>query len=150
MQFYLRLLFLSCVALLTGCQPAYVINSPQNYEFEYCKQYSDAWATTRDVFLLHEFSLRSSHKDDGFVRTEWLYKEYPSLGVYIRTRFQANFLPTRKVVRVTPEVEFLSGNEVLRKEVPIVNEILRELDERLRCLGDEPKVLSKGTPPANR
>lgn len=140
--------FISISIISFGCQPALVNNTPQNYEIEFCKLYSEVWATTRDVFLAHEYQLLLSHKDDGFIRTEWRYSDYPSLGVFIRSRFNANFLPGRNVVRITPDVEFLSGQPLSHKALPIVKDVLREVDERLRCIGDVSTTIVNPTPPA--
>ena len=144
-------LFIFLVAIsIIGCQPLPFTENNQHYEFDYCRSYQEAWSTTREVFLSHEYQLLGAFKDDGFLRTEWLYKDYPSLGVSVRSRFNANFLPLRPVVRITPEVEFLVGGPLRHKEIPVVHDVLRELDERLRCVGDELPPRSQGKPPATK
>ena len=51
MKFFSPVFLICVLALLTGCHPSEVLNNPQNFEFEYCKPYNEAWSTTREVLL---------------------------------------------------------------------------------------------------
>ncbi len=151
MKFIVTSLSVIAIFICLGCDSSKpIVSHIQNTEIEYCKSYDEAWVRVREILLAHKYELIGVHKNDGFIRTNWRYKSYSSLGIYIRARFNANFLPYRPVVRVTPDIEFLSGEPTLLKNIPIVDDVLTELELILRCIGDERQVISGGTPPARK
>lgn len=155
MKSHIQLLLAIALVVVASCDSPQqlVVQDWQHTEIEYCKPPRDAWLTCVDVLLSHDYQLQQAHFEDGFLRSDWQYHDYIDLGISIRTRFIVNFLPYRAVVRVTPEIEYFSGSEVLKMNIPIVAEVLNDMDRRLRCLGDEPS--SEGTsiggkPPATK
>ncbi len=130
-------IFSLCLFLFSSCAPASRPVQAAHYEIGYCKSYDQAWNVARDVLVAHEFVPGSAQKGDGYYRTEWLYRRYAKPDIDIRVRFILNYLPDRAVVRVTPDVEYFTGETALHREIPVVSDVLAELDQRLRCAGDE-------------
>lgn len=71
--------------------------------------YNHAWSAVMDL-LVRDFDLEMALREDGYIRTAWLYS-YP--GEYrheYRVRVTLKFSPDRKTVRLKPEAQAKDGD----------------------------------------
>lgn len=74
--------------------------------------FQHAWDAVFDI-LINEFDLAMVLKDEGYVRTEWLYTYGGRYDHEYRMRVTIHFTPDRRSLRVKTEAQFKDGDNWL-------------------------------------
>lgn len=98
-------------AVAAGCQSApktFVKTMEPSWatvELREDMQFEDAWNKVVDM-LVKRFDLEMLSKNDGYMRTTWLYTWTGALTDYYRVRVTIKFAPDKKKVEVKSEAEY--------------------------------------------
>ena len=71
--------------------------------------YDRAWDTVLDI-VVKDFALDVAMREEGYIRTEWLYTWSGAYLSNYRVRVSLKFSPDRTTLQVRPEAQFLAGN----------------------------------------
>ncbi len=74
--------------------------------------FQHAWDAVFDI-LINDFDLAMVLKDDGYIRTEWLYSYGGRYDHEYRLRVTACFTPDKRNLRVKTEAQFKDGDNWL-------------------------------------
>jgi hypothetical protein len=89
--------------------------------------FQHAWDSTFDI-LIKDFDLDLVLKDDGYVRTQWLYAYGEKYDFQYRLRLAVRFAPDRKSIRVKPEAHYKDGeNWVMGVDSRLINTFKTDL-----------------------
>ncbi len=70
--------------------------------------YDQAWDTVLDI-IIKNFALDIVMREEGYIRTGWLYTWSGAYLSHYRVRVSLKFSPDRKKLQVRPEAQFLAG-----------------------------------------
>ncbi len=109
------MLMASCVLFVSGC----ATTAPRSFsrtrapswatiEVRDTLEYDRAWDTVIEL-LVTNFDLASVLREDGYVRTDWLYTWSGAYSSHYRVRVAVKFSPDRRELRFRPEAQFLAG-----------------------------------------
>jgi len=88
------------------------MQSPTWASFEVRKDldYERAWNTVLEI-LIKDFDIDMALRDEGYIRTGWLYTWSGAYLSHYRVRVTVKFSPDRKTLQFRPEAHFLQGKE---------------------------------------
>ena len=129
----LLLIISSVMLILFGCASAPVsftttqTSSWSAVEIRKDVDYNRAWNTAYEL-LVKNFDIEAANREDGYIRTAWLYTwsgEY--LSAY-RVRLTVKFSPDRANLQFRPEAQFRSGeNWLVGTDTRLVSTIKTDL-----------------------
>jgi len=70
--------------------------------------YDQAWDTVLDI-IVKNFALDVAMRDEGYIRTGWLYTWSGTYLSHYRVRVSLKFFPDRTNLQVRPEAQLLAG-----------------------------------------
>jgi hypothetical protein len=74
--------------------------------------FQHAWEAAFDI-LANDFDVAMADKEDGYLRTDWLYSYGGKYDVEYRVRVTLRFAADRRTVRVKAEAQFLKDKNWL-------------------------------------
>jgi hypothetical protein len=80
----------------------------QVFEIRENVDFAHAWDMVFDI-LINDFDLAMVLKDDGYIRTEWLYTYGGTYNYEYRLRVTARFAPDRRSLRIKAEAQVRDG-----------------------------------------
>ena len=100
----------ACEVLLAGCVApgAFVKTTEPNWSSVEVREdliYEKAWATVVDT-LVKRFDLEVISREDGYIRTRWLYTWTGKATENYRVRIAAKFSPDHRKIEVKSEAEY--------------------------------------------
>jgi len=81
----------------------HVVELRQDVDFDH------AWDAVFDT-LIEDFDLAMAIKEDGYIRTEWLYSYGGRYAFQYRLRVTVRFAPDRRSVRLRTDAQFKDGD----------------------------------------
>ena len=89
--------------------------------------FEDAWATLVDL-LVKRFDLEVLSKDNGYVRTTWLYSWTGAMREDYRVRVTAKFSPDQRMLEVKSEANFKIGrNWVIGSDTAVLTTLKTDI-----------------------
>jgi hypothetical protein len=84
----------------------------QVFELRSDVDFQHAWDNVYDI-LVKDFDIAVAYKEDGYIRTDWLYSFGGKYNYTYRVRATVRFSADRKAVRVKTDAQFLDGKNWL-------------------------------------
>jgi hypothetical protein len=84
----------------------------QVFELRSDIDFQHAWDMVFDI-LINDFDVAMSLKEDGYLRTEWLYAYGGKYDFQYRLRVTVRFAPDRRSLRVRTDAQFKDGENWL-------------------------------------
>jgi hypothetical protein len=120
----MRKRFLVWLAVVLTCAPMLSLAGPpqsfrkgqltqwHTFEIRSDLDFQHAWDAAFDI-LINNFDLAMVLKDEGYIRTEWLYSYFGRYDHEYRLRVTVRFTPDKRNVRVKAEAQIKDGDDWL-------------------------------------
>ena len=129
----LSLIVMMSFPVFYGCQPiaSETGNNWITYEVREGLEFDEAWMVVVDALLTRGYQFETLSKDDGYMKSEWMFESVEAQGVEVKTRISIKFTYGRRTVRMKVDEEYQSGYKEPGEDIPRVADLKVEMRDRL-------------------
>ena len=105
----------STLCALAGPPKTFLRGHPsqwQTLELRPDVDFQHGWDAVFDI-LIHDFDLAMALKEDGYIRTDWLYAYGGKFDIEYRVRVTTRFAPDKRTLRIKTEAQWKDGDNWL-------------------------------------